>query len=138
MFAVHSASRYGVVMHVGLTVAGDEAAAAMRSLEAWLVGHDELRGRVKPVVEAPQPGTMGSVAEVLMVTVEQGGTATAVASVLIAWIRRQSGKVSVSATRPDGTEITVTADHVRGLTTEEVRVVVTQLGVMLDGPGAGK
>jgi Effector Associated Constant Component 1 len=64
--------------------------------------------------------------------------ATAVASVLISWIRRQSGTVSVRATRPDGAEITVTADHVRGLTTEEVRSVVTQLGATLDGAGAGE
>ncbi|MGH3972297.1 MAG: effector-associated constant component EACC1 [Pseudonocardiaceae bacterium] len=36
-----------------------------------MVGHDELRGRVQPVAKAPQPGTMGSVTEVL-VTVGQG------------------------------------------------------------------
>ncbi len=52
-------------MQVRLTVTGRDATAAMRSLEAWLAGHDELRGRVRPVVMAPQPGTMGSVAEVL-------------------------------------------------------------------------
>ncbi|MGH3720650.1 MAG: effector-associated constant component EACC1 [Pseudonocardiaceae bacterium] len=125
-------------MQVRLTVDGDDAPAAMRSLEAWLVGHDELRGRVRPVVEAPQPGTMGSVADVLMVTLGQGGVATAVASVLISWIRRQSGTVSVRATRSDGAEFTVTAEHVRGLTTEEVRSVVNQLAATLDGAGAGE
>lgn len=125
-------------MEVRLTVAGDDATAAMRSLEVWLAGHDELRGRVRPVVIAPQPGTMGSVAEVLMVTVGQAGMATAVASVLVSWIRRRSGKVSVNVTRPDGAEITLIAEHVRGLTTEEVRSVVTQLEATLDVTGAGK
>jgi hypothetical protein len=126
-------------VQIGFTVAGDDATAAMRSLEAWLAGHDELRGRVQPVVTAPQPGTMGSVAEVLTVAVGPGGVvATAVASVLISWIRRQSGKVSVNVTRPDGAEITLTADHVRGLTSEEVRSVVTQLAATLDGTSAGK
>jgi membrane-associated two-gene conflict system component 1 (EACC1) len=125
-------------MQVGLTVAGDDATAAMRSLEVWLAGHDELHGRVEPVMTAPQPGTMGSMADVLMVTVGPGGVATAVASVLISWIRRQRGTVSVSARRPDGAEITLTADHVRGLTTEEVRALVTQLEATLDGTGAGK
>ena len=67
-------------MQVGLTITGDDATAAMRSLEVWLAGDDELCGRVRPVMMAPQPGTMGSVAEVLMVAVEQGGVATAVAS----------------------------------------------------------
>ncbi len=125
-------------MQVRLTVAGDDATAAMRSLEAWLAGHDELRGRVRPVVTAPRPGTMGSVAEVLMVTVGQAGVAVAVASVLISWIRRQAGKVSVNVTRPDGAEITLTAEHVRGLTTEEVRSMVIQLEAALDGTGAGE
>lgn len=125
-------------MEVRLTVAGDDPTAAMRSLEAWLAGHDELRGRVRSVVMAPQPGTMGTVAEVLMVAVGHAGVATAVASVLISWIRRRSGKVSVNVTRPDGAEITLTADHVRGLTTEEVRSMVTQLEATLDGTGAGK
>ena len=122
-------------MQVRLTGAGDDAPATMRSLEAWLVSQDELRGRVRPVVEAPRPGTMGSVAEVLMIMVEQSGVATAVASVLISWIRRQRGTVSVRATRPDGAEVTVTADHVRGLTTEEVRSVVAQMAATLDGAG---
>jgi hypothetical protein len=125
-------------MEVGLTVVGDDATAGMRSLEAWLAGHDELRGRVRPVVTVPQPGTMGSVADVLMVALGQGGVATAMASVLISWIRRQSGKVSVNVTHPDGTTITLSADHVRGLTTEEVRSVITQLGTTLDGAGVGK
>jgi hypothetical protein len=125
-------------MQVRLTVAGDDAMAAMRSLEVWLVGHDDLRGRVRPVMMAPRPGAMGSGAEVLLVTMGQAGVATAVASVLISWIRRQSGKVSVSVTRPDGAEITFTAEHVRGLTTEEVRSVVTQLEATLDGTGASR
>lgn len=125
-------------MQVRLTVAGDDATAAMRSLEAWLAGQDELRGRVRPGVIAPQPGAMGSVAEVLVVTVGQAGVATAVASVLISWIRRQAGKVSVNVTRSDGAEITFTVEHVRGLTTEEVRSMVTQLEAMLDGAGAGE
>ena len=125
-------------MEVRLTVTGDDATPALRSLEAWLAGHDEVRGRVRPVVMAPESGTMGSVAETLMVTVGQGGVATAVASGLISWIRRQSGKVSVNLTRPDGAEVTVTADHVRGLTTEETGALVARLAATLDGTGAGK
>ena len=125
-------------MEVRLTVTGEDATAAMQSLAAWLAGDDKLRGRVRPVVVAPQPGTMGSAVEVLMVAVEHGGLATAVASVLISWIRRQSGKVSVSAARPDGTKITVTVGQVRAATTEDVGVLVTEIAATLDGTGAGK
>lgn len=125
-------------MQVRLAVAGDDATAAMQSLEAWLAGRDELRGRVRPMALALQPGAMGSVADVLTVAAGPAGVATAVASVLISWIRRQAGKVSVKVTRPDGAEITLTAEHVRGLTAEEVRSVVTQLEATLEGTGAGE
>lgn len=122
-------------MQVRLAVVGDGTTVAMRSLEAWLTGHEDLRGRVRPVMMASRPGAMGSVPEVLMVAV-QGGMATAVASVLISWIRRQAGKVSVSATRSDGTKITLDAEYVRGVTPEEVGGLVTQLAATLDGTGA--
>ena len=106
---------------VVLTVSGDDATERVRSLDSWLVGEDRLRGRVRRVVRAPEPPTMGSVPDVLMVALGQGGVATALASVLIAWIRRQTGTASVTAKRPDGAEFTLSADHVRGLTVEEVR-----------------
>jgi Effector Associated Constant Component 1 len=122
-------------VEVELSVVGGPA--AMRSLEAWLVGRDELRGRVRSVPAAPSPGAMGSLPDVLMVAVGQGGVvATAAASVWISWIRRQSGKVSVTAKRPDGAEITLTADHVRGLTGEEIPPLVTRLAAVLEGHSA--
>lgn len=123
-------------MQLRLTVTGDDAPAAMRSLQAWLAGQDELRGRVRPLVAAPQPGAMGSVTEVLLVTLGPGGVASAVASVLISWIRRQSGPVRVRVTRPDGTEVELDADHVRGLSMEEVRSLVAKLRAMLKSVGA--
>jgi hypothetical protein len=80
---------------------------------------------------------MGPLVEALTAATE-GGAATAIASVLISWIRRQVGKVSVRVTRLDGAEITLTADHVRGLTPEEIRSMVTQLKTTLDGSGVGE
>ena len=120
------------MVEVGLRVTTEDAVAAMRSLEAWLAGREELHGRVRPVVAVPEPGAMGSAAEVLMVALSQGGVATAAASVLISWIRRQHGKVSVTAKRPDGAEITLAADHVRGLTSEEIPALVTELAAALE------
>jgi len=77
------------------------------------------------------------VPDVLMVALGQGGVATALVSVLIAWIRRQTGTASVTAKRSDGAEFTLSADHVRGLTVEEIRALVSELSTALDGDDAG-
>ncbi len=122
---------------MAITVGGDDAAEGVRSLDAWLAGENQLRGRVRQVVQAPEPATMGSVPDVLMVALGQGGVATALVSVLIAWIRRQTGTASVTAKRPDGAEFTLSADHVRGLTVEEIRALVGELSTALDGDDAG-
>lgn len=119
-----------------LTVGGDDAAQGVRSLDAWLVGEDRLRGRVRQVVRAPEPATMGLLPDVLVVALGQGGVATALISVLIAWIRRQTGTAFVTAKRPDGAEFTLSADHVRGLTVEEIRALVSELSTALDSDDA--
>jgi hypothetical protein len=125
-------------VEVRLTVAGDDAAAAMRSLELWLDGQNELRGQVRAGVSAPEPGTMGSAADMLMVALGPGGVATVVASVLVSWIRRQSGNLSVRARRPDGGEITLTVNQVSELAPQDVPSLVTQLAATLEGTSAGR
>ena len=70
-------------MQIQLTVMGDGAPAAIRSLEAWLEGEDKLRGSIQRVVAAPQPGTMGSIADVLTAALGHDGAVAAMASVLI-------------------------------------------------------
>jgi hypothetical protein len=124
-------------VQVVLAVSGDDAAEGVRALDAWLAGEDQLRGRVRQVIQAPEPAAMGSVPDVLMVALGQGGVATALVSVLIAWIRRQTGTASVTAKRSDGAEFTLSADHVRGLTVEEIRALVSELSTALDGDDAG-
>jgi hypothetical protein len=123
-------------MEVELRVSGP--AEAMRSLEVWMAGRDELRGRARPVVVAPGPAEMGSAAEVLVVALGHGGAATALASVLVSWIRRQRGTISLTAKRSDGAAITVSADHVRGLTSERIPELVAELTAALDGSDAHK
>lgn len=127
----------GEAAEVGLRITGFDTSGAVRSLQEWLVGREELQGRVRPVVRAPVPGAMGSTADMLVVALGHGGAATATASVLISWIRRQRGKISVTAKRPDGAEITLTADHVRGLAQEDIQPLVGRLAEALDGGELG-
>lgn len=131
-------------MEIELSVSGDGPAEALRSLEGWLSDRDELRGRTRLIVATPGPGEMGALPDALTIALGPGGVATAMvtalASVLISWIRRQRGKVSVTAKRVDGAEITLNAEHVRGLNVEQIPPLVTELAAALDrslGPGLG-
>lgn len=114
-----------------LRITGGDDPAETRGLEAFLTSDPELQRWVTARVAAPEPGTMGSVADVLVVALGQGGTATALASVLISWIRRQRSKVSVHTRCSCGKEITVSADHIRNLTAEQLRDQVGDLAEQL-------
>jgi hypothetical protein len=75
----------------------------------------------------------------LVVALGQGGAVTALATVLVAWLRRRVGNVSVKVTRPDKTVLEVNAENLRGLTADQVMVLVTELGTSLvTEPGAGE
>lgn len=121
----------GGVGEARLSVIGEDAHAAARSLHGWLAGREELRGRVRAVAAAPPPGAMGQVPDLVLTL--GSGVASATASVLISWIRRRVGKVSVTARRSAGAEITLTARHVRGLTQQEIGLLVDRLAEALDG-----
>lgn len=121
----------GGVGEVRLSVAGEDANAATRSLQTWLDRREELRGRLRTVTMAPQPGAMGVPPELVVTLVS--GVSSAAASVLISWIRRQVGKISVTAIHPDGAKITLTAEHVRGLTQHDIGPLVDRLAQALDG-----
>ena len=119
-------------MDLAVTVDAAERGAEVRSLREWLVAEPGLRVRLVP--PAPRAGTLGGAVEVLAVAVGQGGAVTALVSVLVAWLRRRVGDVSVTLTRPDGTSISVDAKHVRGMDTAEVADLVADITRSLAGP----
>lgn len=96
-------------------------------LAAWLAAEGELRGRVRRVPEAVPTGALGAGLAQLAVSVASGGTATAVASVIIAWLRRRSGPVTVRASRQDGSTIEVRADRVREMDADALRALADQV-----------
>jgi membrane-associated two-gene conflict system component 1 (EACC1) len=110
-----------------LRLTGSDDPADTRELEAFLTGNPELRRWVTAQVAAPKPGAMGSVTDVLVVALGQGGTATALASVLISWIRRQRSTISVHTRCSCGKETTVSADHIQKLTAAQLREQVADL-----------
>jgi hypothetical protein len=96
-------------------------------LAAWLAAEDDLRGCVRRVPEAVPFGALGADLAQLAVSVASGGTATAVASVIIAWLRRRAGPVTVRVSRPDGSSIEVHADRVREMDADALRALADQV-----------
>lgn len=122
-------------MDVSVVIVGDRAGEELRSLRAWLVEENELRGRVRLRQRPPEPDELGAVDDVLTVAFGPGGAATVLASVLITWIRHRTGNVTVKLTRPDGTSVDVTAKHVRGLAAADVHTLTAELSRSLDAGG---
>ncbi|WP_051860360.1 effector-associated constant component EACC1 [Streptomyces anulatus] len=125
-------------MSVTVELAGPGASDELRSLHEWLSAEDELRGRVRLVQAPPPPGALGTVAETLTVVLAPGGVTAVLASAAVAWMRHRTGEVVCKLTKPDGTNMEVSAQRVRGSDMAEVRELVGELARMLDdGSGAG-
>ncbi|MFD9685047.1 hypothetical protein ACFWXO_04725 [Kitasatospora sp. NPDC059088] len=117
----------------------DADRGATTSLLAWLRAEDELRGRVELEAPPPQPGSLGTLADVLTVAVGAGGAVSGLTSALIAWIRRRAGETVVQVTRADGSSVELRATAVHGLDADGVAALVREVGASLaerPGPAA--
>ncbi|MCX4791606.1 hypothetical protein OG369_37600 [Streptomyces sp. NBC_01221] len=121
---------------VTLSVSGGAAEAA--DLAAWLDEEDALRGRVRREVGPVPDGALGGELQQLVVGLTSGGVATAVASVIVAWLRRRTGSVTVRVSGRDGFELELRADQVRNMDAEQLRAQVDQLVSAAWPDGAGR
>jgi hypothetical protein len=119
----------------GAGAVGGESATALAD---WLEADDELRGHVRREAAPVPEGALGAELAQVVVSLGSSGAVTAMASVIIAWLRRRTGSVSVSMTRPDGSTVELTAERVRALDAAGVREQVDQLvaAVWPDGEAA--
>ena len=115
--------------NVTLSVAGslDDSMA----LGALLDTDPDLRGHVRRAVAQVPEGVLSGGLPDLLIALGSSGVATALASVLMVWLRQRSGSVSVHITRPDGTQLELTAERVRALGSDELRAHVDQLTAQL-------
>lgn len=108
-------------MRVTLTVSGPGSGSggAPNDLSRWLRRHPELRDRVA-LDPGPEPvaGTMGAVGELVSLLLAPGGVSAALAAAVVAWLQNRRGTQTVTITMPDGTQVTVSSERVRGLTAE--------------------
>jgi hypothetical protein len=120
-------------VQVTITAAGEEP-DGLRSLRTWLLGEKQLRGRVRLVQQAPPPGSLGALTDALVVTLAPGGAVTALAAVLIAWLRYRKHDAVYEIARQDGTSVKVSVAGVREADAEAVRQLVAELSRSLE-PG---
>jgi hypothetical protein len=118
-----------------LTAAGDVSADDLRSLRSWLIDDDELRGRVELRQRDPEPGELGSLTDALMVAAGSGGALTALASVLISWLRHRTTDVTIKVTRSDGSGVEVSAQRLRGIDGPALSAEVDRLAGQLGAAG---
>ncbi|WP_063038312.1 effector-associated constant component EACC1 [Nocardia pseudovaccinii] len=118
---------------MNLTIAVDaERADELRSLDRELVDVEELRGLVRRQAAPPRDGELGTLDEVLIVALGQGGAAGALTTALVAWLRRRVGSVTVRLTRSDSSVLEVNAQHVRNLSADKLMELTARLQTELD------
>jgi Effector Associated Constant Component 1 len=100
-------------MEVTVSIAGKGSMDELSSLYQWLSEEESIRGHVQPVQSSPEPGTMGSTQQALMVMLGPGGGAV-LASALVAWLRYRTSDVVCKVTRKDGTSMELAATRIRG------------------------
>jgi len=114
-----------------VTLTADTADRDIADLGGWLDADDELRGCVRREPAPVRDGTLGGAVAQLVVSLGSGGAATALAGVIITWLRRRAGSVTVRLTRPDGSTVEMRAERVRALAAADLRAQVEQLAAVV-------
>ncbi|WP_405944362.1 hypothetical protein OG372_16040 [Streptomyces sp. NBC_01020] len=123
-------------MDLRVTAEGGGHGGDLRAILEWLTDVDELRGRVTAQELPPVPGTLGPVLDALAVAVGQGGAATGLVTALVSWMRGHRSDVTVKVTRPDGASVELSAQRVRLLGDQELRLLVADAAKALNASAA--
>lgn len=121
-------------MDVVVVVEGPGTGGELRSLCEWLVGEEELRGRVHLKESAPDPGRLGTLPLAVEIALAPGG-GVVLASAVVAWLRYRTSDLICRVTRPDGGAVEFSAKRVPD--PESVRVLVAELSDLLREDAAG-
>ncbi|MEV7683839.1 hypothetical protein AB0O64_35675 [Streptomyces sp. NPDC088341] len=120
-------------MKVVITVRGDGPGdVGADDLRRWLDNQPALRGRLRRAADPdPQAGAMGLAADAVLALLAPGGVATVLAGALIAWMQTRKGNRTVTITRPDGTEISVTSTQVGAMDSHQAEELARQIAADL-------
>ncbi|WP_431036581.1 effector-associated constant component EACC1 [Streptomyces sp. P6-2-1] len=118
-------------MKIVITV--DGGAVDTEDLRQWLGKDPALRGRVRRAADpTPRGGTMGLAADAVLALLAPGGVATVLAGAVIAWLQTRKGSRTITITRPDGTEISVTTAQVETADAGHTERLVQRIAAQLD------
>jgi hypothetical protein len=117
---------------LSIAVLGEQPHDEARSLRTWMLEEPALRGRVTLRVAPSASGTLGDSMETLVVALGPGGVATALASVLVTWIRRRTTDVTVKITKSDGSTLEVSGRHIGRLDSDGMRGLTAELAKAID------
>lgn len=113
-------------MELVVAIDGVEAAAdELRSLRGWLLGEDELRGRVQTREAPPAAGRLGPVLDGLAIVADP--VAAVLSAALVAWLRTRVGDVRLVLTPERGSTVEIAATRVRGLGADGVAELTERL-----------
>src|SRR5712691_1682234 len=119
----------------------DGPADELRSLRAWLVTEDGLRGRVQPVERPPAVGELGADLTGLLIGLAGTSGSSALAAVLVTWIRTRHSDLDLLVRREDGVTTQIKARRLRHLDASALPDTirrVTEVIVGLDKPAGGR
>ncbi|WP_143608533.1 effector-associated constant component EACC1 [Streptomyces sp. CB03234] len=123
-------------LRVGISVEDAATDTGVHDLRRRLAGEPELRGRIRTDGSGPLPaGAMGLATDALLAVLEPGGVVTTFAAGLVTWLAARRTECTVTVTRPDGTQITLTATRIRNLTAQQRAEFVREITAALDESG---
>lgn len=121
---------------MGISVEDAATDTGVHDLRRRLAGEPELRGRIRTDGSGPLPaGAMGLATDALLAVLEPGGVVTTFAAGLVTWLAARRTECTVTVTRPDGTQITLTATRIRNLTAQQRAEFVREITAALDESG---
>jgi len=121
------------VLEVTVLRAGDHSGDELRVLRSWLSGVDKLRGRVRLAQPPPEPGKLGTLTDILVVTLGPAGAAAALAGALATWLRHRGSNVRVVVRGRDGRRIEVDVQRAKRMDPAGVSELAAELSSLLDG-----
>ncbi|MEV7614087.1 hypothetical protein [Streptomyces sp. NPDC089799] len=128
----------GACVRVVITVESGSTgggAGALPELRRHLSEEPELRGRVRRHRGEPLPSdAMGLGTDVLIAVLAPGGVVAVLAGAVVAWVQSRRGDQTVTISRADGTEVTVSTTRVRGLDARQSADLARELATLLGAP----